>query len=72
MRGKADFEIKDVIVSVACPKCRNLQTSPNYPKSTGWDKKDVKKAARTGALKCEVCGEPFSLPTKLTNLMAEI
>ena len=70
MRGKADIEIKDVIVSVACPKCRNLQNSPNYPKSTGWDRRDVNRAARKGAMKCQVCNEQFSLPVKVVNLMA--
>ena len=69
---KAAFKLEDVVVSITCPKCKNPQHSPNYPTSHGWDKKDVKKFGAAKQVTCEVCGERFSLPAPLVNMMAAI
>lgn len=67
-KKKALFEIKDLIVSIACPHCQMLQRSPNYPFSEGWDKNDVAYIGQ-GDVICRKCHKPFPLPVDLFNLM---
>jgi ribosomal protein S27E len=67
---KAEIEVADVIVKVACPECHTEQPSPHYAPSTGWDKTDVRRVG-TGAraVHCSKCGNRFGLPTKVFTLM---
>lgn len=67
---RADFKVDDLIVNVSCPHCQNKQSSPNYPSSFGWDRKDVNKVGVRGEINCQQCGKKFMLPAKLFNMMA--
>lgn len=71
-RKNAQFNVEDVVVSITCPYCSNKQPSINYPDSHGWDRADFNKIARKRDVKCQVCGEFFSLPVKLQQLMAGV
>lgn len=68
-RKKAQFEIKDLIITVACPECEHLQDSPGWPGSQGWDKKDV-KATGSREIKCPKCFLRFQLPSPVFSLMS--
>jgi tRNA G26 N,N-dimethylase Trm1 len=68
---KAQFEIKDLIVTISCPGCETLQHSPHHPGSQGWSPKDVKYIGPKGKVYCRKCHQPFRLPGPLFRLVPE-
>jgi DNA-directed RNA polymerase subunit RPC12/RpoP len=67
---KAKFSVKTVEVQVACPYCNAAAYSPSRGDSLLWNMDDLNRAFTRQEFKCLHCGNKFSLPARLFNMLA--